>query len=414
MAKKCKRDKCSTILPPSELHKFCELCRANSKGDDPCTKGKSCGLCEKMHEERVLDEPEEQSNKTATGNTGTKMSMEESLAMLASQMSSLQEQWASFRSEKSDSSKPTKTATATVSSANAANASQVRDEPVPVDGEESPTEDKTEFNEREQDPTFVEIVQTVKNLLDIADPTVDDTNPPSAFYKKATFKTAKKQLTAFPPEEDIHSMWSYREEKAAGKDSKGRSTHAPLHPGQFLPYLSVAIENFLAIPQTTTLKPQHIPESFNNLAKERLPGSITIPVKQFDKNERALRETIQILERLVYYKKAISELNARIQGLAEDALETPEKYKEFIEMIVSSNSMQSKIFDTVEFALETVLNQVMTLTCNLTLAKRDALLKCCPNVSSEDAINLRNSSFTDTDIFPHSLINTAENNTINN
>ena len=125
-----------------------------------------------------------------------------------------------------------------------------------------------------------------------------------------------------------------------------------------------------------------------------------------------MRETILILERLVFYKKAISELNVRIQRFAEDAQLSTSNTKELLDMVLTSNSMQSRIFDTIEFSLETVLNQLMTLTCNMTLAKRDTLLKSCKGLSTEDTLLLRNSSFTDIDLFPHELINQTENNTL--
>ena len=47
MAKsKCKQ--CSSTLPSGDKHAYCDTCRKNKKGDDPCVKGRSCKFCENM------------------------------------------------------------------------------------------------------------------------------------------------------------------------------------------------------------------------------------------------------------------------------------------------------------------------------------------------------------------------------
>ena len=75
--------------------------------------------------------------------------------------------------------------------------------------------------DKEPDATFVEMLQAIKALLEIQDPECDRVHPPCAFNKRLTAKTTKRQLSAFPPEEDVGSMWAYRASQASGKDSNG-------------------------------------------------------------------------------------------------------------------------------------------------------------------------------------------------
>ena len=86
-----------------------------------------------------------------------------------------------------------------------------------------------------------------------------------------------------------------------------------------------------------------------------------------------LRECVQVLERVLHFKRAMAEISTRIAKFAHDLIEdsTP---SELLDHIISSSAMQNRIIESMEMALERVLNQVMTLTCNLSLARRDALL----------------------------------------
>ena len=101
-------------------------------------------------------------------------------------------------------------------------------------------EDRPEnIQDREPDTLYVEMLQTIKMLLGIQHPECGDIQPPAAFNKKVSVKPTKKQLSAFPPDEDLSQMWTYRFSKAAGKDVKGNLEHDPLQTGTFLHYQKV-------------------------------------------------------------------------------------------------------------------------------------------------------------------------------
>ena len=116
-----------------------------------------------------------------------------------------------------------------------------------------------------------------------------------------------------------------------------------------------------------------------------------------------------MLERIVHFSRSIQQLNGRFEGFCEDTKQG-EPSPESIDMALSAVKMQSRIIDSMDTALECILNQTMTLVCNIVLARRDTMLKDCKKLSCEDQLKLRNSSFVDSDLFPTEAINVAENN----
>ena len=59
-----------------------------------------------------------------------------------------------------------------------------------------------------------------------------------------------------------------------------------------------------------------------------------------------------------------------------DAKET-ENPRDLLDMVLTSGSMQARIVESIDSALESVLNQCMTGVCNHSLPRRDTLLKLC-------------------------------------
>ena len=169
------------------------------------------------------------------------------------------------------------------------------------------------------------------------------------------------------------------------------------------------MSHYLTIPQTSTLRSQKFPESFHNLGRDRIPSMVDLPWKQSERDEKSLREIIHILERVVSFSKALAELNTKLVGFCEDI---KDQYPDTdnVNLALSAGSMQARVIDSLDNSLETILNQVMTLTCNTVLARRDTLLRDCKKLSCEDQLKLRSASFTDGDLFPTEDINTAENN----
>ena len=354
---------CSQILQPGDRHSYCSECRLKKLGDDPCVKGKSCKKCDsfakaieeerkkqKLVDDSLLDDEPHTASSAACGS-----SLDSTLKLLSSQIATLTSRVANIERPPNTSSR------AMISGGvNAATASNSDSQDLPEAGEvESDIDDKPE--ETVNDPSYVEMLQAVKGILDLADPEVDCLQPPSAFRQGQTFKSTKRQLSAFPPEENVQSMWSYRHQLAVGKDAFGHSSHAPLHTGSFLQYSKITMDHYESVPQLTPLKAPQVPEGFYNLYKDRSPAVVSIPWKQHKKNECALRENIQVLEKVVYFKRAISELNKSIKGLVDSAKHPSANVGDMLDNATTRLSMQARIVGSVELALESVLNQTMIL-----------------------------------------------------
>ena len=423
MAKKCKF--CNSSLPSGDKHSTCLKCRNDKKGDDPCVKGKSCKFCEsvqksvedkkrKMVDDSILDE-EDNSKGTGVSNLAqdelSSSALNDTLKTLLDRVSVLTDKVSSMESASKSCTgnladgqvQPTHDLEGE-SSSSAADAILERQS----DTEEGDGRSES-LTEKDPDPSYIEMLQAVKSLLELPEPEFDTIQPPTAFKKKPNVKASKRQMLAFPPDEDVHQMWQYRHLQATGKDTKGKVEHAPLHAGHFLPFSKINMSHYLSIPQLSTLKAPQCPESFFTLGRSKTPSTVSVPWKFHLIQERIARENVQILERVVFFKRALAELCERVRGFTEDAKEAA-KPSDLLDMVLTSNNMQERIITSMETALETVLSQTMSQACNFTLARRDALLKDCHRLSSEDQLALRNAPFVDTQLFPSNLINHAENN----
>ena len=178
MVRKCKR--CGKELPDVDGHVFCGDCRAAKKGDDPCVKGKTCRLCDRLKkssetskvDDSLLDAVDD------TTNPSTGVNRENTLAALNSTLASLQERMTSLEAR----NQPTPAATR----ANAPGAPEMI-EPDPFKdtasfGEEEGLDlEVKEDDDKEVDATYLEMLQAVKQILNLSDPEVDTFYPPSAF-----------------------------------------------------------------------------------------------------------------------------------------------------------------------------------------------------------------------------------------
>ena len=412
MGKRCKRNNCNNELQPSDGHVFCPECRQNKKGDDPCTRGKACKLCDilaKASQETVKKSQKSKDDALLDSKDGEEpqgsSKIEDLLATLSSDLKSMSSRLHTLESH-TGSQAGKQTLHSRQSGANEPEGSDPQDFDLEVIKDE---DDSEELGDTPNDPSYIEMLQAVKSVLDLEDPEIAMVTPPSAFKKKANFSNTKRQLSAFPPEKSILEMWGFRQMLASGKNQQGSNT-CPLHTGQFLNFATINMAHYNTVPLQTTLKAQVLPESFHNLTRESTPGAVSTPWKQHEKQERTLREIVQVLERVVHFSRAVAELNTRVKGFCEDAKDPKTGSKEMIDMALTSNTMQARIIESIDSALESVLNNTMTAVCNLSLARRDTLLKQCKGLSPEDSLQLRNCSFTEPDLFPTEVVNTAEDN----
>ena len=131
-------------------------------------------------------------------------------------------------------------------------------------------------------------------------------------------------------------------------------------------------------PQESPLTVPKLPDSYLNIARVKiLSASISVPSKQHIIQETVCRENVQILGHVVWFKMTIDELNNRIQELASEIRSSGDldTDRESADLIGKYSQLQASVTSSLEIALDTVLKQNMTLTCNMFLAKRDSLFK---------------------------------------
>ena len=85
------------------------------------------------------------------------------------------------------------------------------------------------------------------------------------------------------------------------------------------------------------------------------------------------------MEHAVYFKSAVAVISDRMRTFMEDAKRSVEP-----ERALSSQLMEARIMSSIKTALETLLNQCMPIVCSFTLLHRDAILRRCAGISSED------------------------------
>ena len=211
-------------------------------------------------------------------------------------------------------------------------------------------------------------------------------------------------------------MWDYRFRKASGTTLNDKSSSESLSQGQFLAFERPDMIYYTTFPQDTPLKAPKLPDSYFNIARVKtLSASISVPSKQHIIQETVCRENVQILGHVVWFKMAIEELNNRMQELANEIRSSGDldTVKESADLIVKYLQLQASVTSSLEIALDTVLKQNMTLTCNMLLARRDSLLKdCSSKLGPKDLANLRTDHFDQQEVFNSDFLSHVDDNMI--
>ena len=143
---------------------------------------------------------------------------------------------------------------------------------------------------QELDPSYVEMLNAIRGLLDLEVPQVECLVAPSAFSKKPSQQVVRKQNLALPPVQDIQSMWDYRFRKASGTTVKDKSNSESLSQGQFLAFERPDMIYYTTSPQNTPLKAPKLPDSYFNIARVKsLSNSLSVPSKQHIVQETVCR-----------------------------------------------------------------------------------------------------------------------------
>ena len=222
-------------------------------------------------DDQILDE---ETPATGSSTQNSNSSLDETLANLTRTLTSLTNRMSSL--EETQRSHTLVGRKATVSAPTELDrietASLCSDNPEDLDIEATNDE-----GDRDMEASYLEMLTSIKSLLHMDDPEIEQIAPPSAFKKRTSTKNTKKQISAFPPEQEIASMWDFRTQQVSGKNSQGISNQSPLHLSHFIHYARMNMNHYLTIPQTSTLRPQKFPESFHNLGREKIPTMVDLP-----------------------------------------------------------------------------------------------------------------------------------------
>ena len=321
-----KQRKCSVCLGdmlPWDNHQACLKCRNDKKGKDKCvvSKESDCSICagalkiphkrkasksksSEKFDDSLLDEPTpSKSSQPSTSKPDS--SLQDMIKAMNNQLASLASQFEEFkRSDKASASK--NSLPLCQEQGMSAPVSQTRTQP--SEGELSDEDSSLPASKRhrskspqgdadshsqELDPSYVEMLNAIRGLLDLEVPQVECLVAPSAFSKKPSKQVVRKQNLALPPVQDIQSMWDYRFRKASGTSVKDKSSSESLSQGQFLAFERPDMICYTTSPQNTPLKAPKLPDSYFNIARVKsLSNSISVPSKQHIVQETVCRENV--------------------------------------------------------------------------------------------------------------------------
>ena len=178
--------------------------------------------------------------------------------------------------------------------------------------------------------------------------------------------------------EELNDRWKTLEKKAAGNpqvQDSDKLQSTPFNTDSFLPYNRPYMKFYKTTTSGFALSAPKCQDSFKFIANKSssiTPGSIPVPSKQFMAMETVKREQVQILTFVSYFlrtlDKSASNIEEILQGIHSSV--SDEVAKEVEEML-SFLQIQFSCLNSLDKALETVIDSSMIMACNLELARRD-------------------------------------------
>ena len=118
-------------------------------------------------------------------------------------------------------------------------------------------------HQQELDPSYVEMLNAIRGLLDLEVPQVECLVAPFAFSKKPPKQVIRKENLSLPPVQDTETMWEYRFRKASGTTLKDKASSESLSQGHFLAFERPDMIYYTTFPQDTSLKAPKLLKSEN-------------------------------------------------------------------------------------------------------------------------------------------------------
>ena len=422
---------CRHFMSDWDSHNYCPSCTDKGKGDDVCEKEKpeDCYICLQFSSEQLKKLKARKIQRTAKENSNISKELKDSVLgtdSVSSETSASNIQSSSSSNSSSDplqlilaklesrqgrisslerSSSTVKSTTNSAVSCNVEEQDGARDRfrshhHTRTDEEELETGQDMKYRARskrhrspstavhqkdeevEEDPTYRQFLATVRMVLDL--PTLEDTveAPSKIFSSRDRGKKRPLPLPmSLPPMEELNDRWKALEKKAAGNPQSQDSDKlqsTPFNTDSFLPYNRLYMKFYKTTTSEFALSAPKCQDSFKFIANKSAsitPGSISVPSKQFMAMETVKREEVQILTFVSYFlctlDKCASNIEEMLQGVHSSVSE--EVAKEVEEML-SFLQIQFSCLNSLDKALETVIDSSIIMACNLELARRDTTL----------------------------------------
>ena len=203
-------------------------------------------------------------------------------------------------------------------------------------------------------------------------------------------------------------MWKALENKAAGnpqsQDSDKRQS-MPFNTDSFLPYNRPYMKFYRTTTSEFALSAPKCQDSFRSIANKSAsltPGSISVPSKQFMAMETVKREQVQILTFVSYFLRTLDKCASNIENMLQGVhTSVSEEVAKEVDEMLRFLQIQFSCLNSLDKALETVIDSSMIMACNLELARRDTTLKqAASHLHEHDRNRLRRSGIMSQDVFP--------------
>ena len=225
---------------------------------------------------------------------------------------------------------------------------------------------------------------------------MDSLVPPSVFSGRDQVKKSVQQSVALPPAQPLVELWKFKEFSALGSNDVDDNDphHPPMSKGQFFNFPKPQTKFYQVSPQSLIKNITSPPY--------QTPTAVSTPMKHYLAWETVSRETIQILNHVLWFtsaiEKATNEMFTEVDKLKDSVVQ--EDIQQSMNFIQNCLHLQSTTMGCIGKALDDVLDTSMTLASNLLLNRRDNFLKLChKDVTDKDIAKLRNASRTKKELF---------------
>ena len=164
----------------------------------------------------------------------------------------------------------------------------------------SPSSDKPSTGKDEEvddDPSYRQVLASVRSLLDLPTPEDFTEGPSKIFGSKDRKKKTPILPMSLPPVEEINNRWKELEKKVAGNPSENgeRLLSAPYSSDTFLPYSRPLMKFYRSTSSEFTTAPK-CQDSFKSVCSKSFtsPPTISVPTKQCTTMEAVKREHVQM------------------------------------------------------------------------------------------------------------------------